>query len=360
MTAERPEIFKKLRDKLDHMSFGYKKTDRGVEYAALEILFTPKDAEWFVGLGDGLKSAAEAADLMGATEEEAHEQLEQMATNGLIFRTRKNGVLYYRVLPMFHGIYEFNRHRLSADWLAPMFDHYLSSGMANEVMHMTHPFFRGVPVSSSLAPGSEVMICDSAEKLIDSKSRIAVAPCVCRETHAALGNPPKDDLNVCIAFDDFADYYVDNGHGHYIDNEEALRIVRSAETDGCVLQMANSERPEIMCKCNAQTCGFLPVVKNFPGPGREVFSNYYSVTDADKCAGKCFDLCSGRCPMDARKLAHGKAETIRENCIGCGLCVKPCPKGAISMLRKENSYMPPDTIWTAYARMNESIHKNRS
>ena len=38
------------------------------------------------------------------------------------------------------------------------------------------------------------------------------------------------------------------------------------------------------------------------------------------------------CPQDAIRVKDGIAEVNRKKCVGCGLCVKACPKGMIELI----------------------------
>jgi ferredoxin len=49
----------------------------------------------------------------------------------------------------------------------------------------------------------------------------------------------------------------------------------------------------------------------------------------DVCTG-C-ETCVDSCPVEAIKMAGGKAEIIEDECIDCGACVSECPVEAIKM-----------------------------
>jgi Na+-translocating ferredoxin:NAD+ oxidoreductase subunit B len=56
-------------------------------------------------------------------------------------------------------------------------------------------------------------------------------------------------------------------------------------------------------------------------------------------------VCEKRCQMGAIAIALEKqpAAVNRDICIGCGLCVPTCPKGAICLEKNEPQVSPPDT-----------------
>lgn len=48
----------------------------------------------------------------------------------------------------------------------------------------------------------------------------------------------------------------------------------------------------------------------------------------EKCVG-C-ESCTGACPVEAIKMADGKAKVDSDTCVDCGACVATCPVEAIS------------------------------
>ncbi|HHI87979.1 MAG TPA: 4Fe-4S dicluster domain-containing protein [Candidatus Cloacimonetes bacterium] len=51
--------------------------------------------------------------------------------------------------------------------------------------------------------------------------------------------------------------------------------------------------------------------------------------NATKCIGCTICVRSGGCPTDAIEMKNGKAVIDSRKCIGCGICAKKCPFGAI-------------------------------
>lgn len=51
--------------------------------------------------------------------------------------------------------------------------------------------------------------------------------------------------------------------------------------------------------------------------------------------------CTAVCRMEAIRInRNGAAEVDREKCVGCGLCVKACPRGLIRIILPESSIYP--------------------
>lgn len=51
--------------------------------------------------------------------------------------------------------------------------------------------------------------------------------------------------------------------------------------------------------------------------------------DREKCTG-C-ESCVEQCPIEAIKMADGKAKVDVNACVDCGICVDACPVEAISL-----------------------------
>jgi len=52
--------------------------------------------------------------------------------------------------------------------------------------------------------------------------------------------------------------------------------------------------------------------------------------DASKCIGCTICVRSGKCPTDAIEMINGKAVIDASKCIDCGICAEQCPFGAIN------------------------------
>lgn len=86
---------------------------------------------------------------------------------------------------------------------------------------------------------------------------------------------------------------------------------------------------------------------------------YHSVTlDKDRCIG-CTD-CIKRCPTEAIRVRHSKAEITDERCIDCGMCIRVCNSGAkralTDALDKINGFkykvaIPAPTLYTQFKKL---------
>lgn len=351
-TAEVDPVYEKLRQKLETIGFGYPGGKGGSEYSLLTALFTPDEAELFCAMPNGYHSAEEIAGMLQRPKDEVAEKLEKMSLRGNLFRLRKPEGTLYRTIPVVHGLYEFSVPRVDPNWVVPFIQYVLQpNSMGDRVYGTDTPLLRALPASGTIEPGTDVMLIDNVDELIKSKKRIAVTKCLCRISMKMMGSPEcKHTKETCMAFDEFADYYVENGFARYIDTEEALDIVHNAGKEGLVAQVGTSQRGEVLCNCCKCCCAVLACLRMFGGPAGKVCSNFYSVNVPGKCVlcGTCVE----RCPMGAISIEDGKLTINRDVCIGCGACATGCAQHAMFCRKKaENKvYNPPAaTIFDSYS-----------
>jgi formate hydrogenlyase subunit 6/NADH:ubiquinone oxidoreductase subunit I len=90
----------------------------------------------------------------------------------------------------------------------------------------------------------------------------------------------------------------------------------------------------------------LSMMTNVPKPADVVASNYYAQVNRGLCTG-C-ETCVGRCPTQAVQVADGAAAIDLTRCIGCGLCVPTCSDKAMSLVKKAQEVVPPQTEQDLY------------
>lgn len=351
------EVYVKLRDKLDHLSFGYPTTETGEELEILKWFFDPEDAQMFIDMEDKFQTPAEVASKLGLDATAVSDRLEVMAQKGLLFRLNdNNGVLKYRLMPMVHGIYEANeKSRITLD---PVFAKKFSKFYGKYMMKLWNstetPLFRTIPIQTELVAGSVVLPYDDAVAIIKSKKRIAVTDCACRGLMESMGKRRcTHPIETCLMFDEIGDYYVKNGIGRYINTEEALDGLKRNEQAGLVTNVSNSQSTDIMCSCCSCCCGVNGAAKYFAGPSLNYQSNYKCEYNEELCinCGKCVE----RCAFAANKMIDDKMNFNVESCYGCGLCVTTCPQNARSLVRKpeDKLYEPPEAFYGVYADMKK-------
>ena len=353
-------VYDQLSKRLDTLGVGYPKMDSGVEYTLLKYFFSEEEAGYVAEMEDKYETASEYATRTKHEPGRSAIILEGLAKKSLIFRQHKDGEVRYRPIPVAHGIYEFNVKNLNTKWLPDFFEQVLK-GLVHNVFATKVPFFRIVPISQDVTADSKLLQYDDASEMIRKARIVAVTECVCRKVGAVFGNPCKNSLERCLTLNDAADYYIENGIGHQISTEEALKSVEDSINDGLILQVINSKQAEVICACCKCHCGEL-VLMNMAGvdaPGRKVVSNYVCLPDRRICDQSCSDVCVGACAAGAwSKTEAGELRFSGKHCVGCGQCVRQCPKHALKLVAKAeiNIFEPAADMWDGYT----AIAKERS
>jgi len=341
---------KKLREKLDTLANGFPKTKTRAELRVLAELFSPEEADLCLAFGDDYESAAEIAAKTGKNPEDVGRKLESMSKRGLIYRIRRNGETKYRLAPFIIGILEFQIKNMTPT-LGVNIGMMMEGGYSKTIFEKKLPHLRSIPIKAEIAPKDKIMPYDDAEAIIKSRDRISITDCLCRNLGEEMGNPCSHPKDTCFQFNEWADYYVENGIAQYITKEDALERLKRNEKLGLVTQVANSKDPELMCSCCSCHCQVLGNMWKYPGPAQEKLSNYICNWDAIACIN-C-GVCAKRCPAGAHKFVEGKQEFYTEKCIGCGLCVTTCKANACTLVSRPDEvyYEPLDTLFDTYREM---------
>ena len=333
------DIYRNLQERLDTYSVGFPATDSGVEIKILKELFSPEDAELFMGMTPKLEKAETIAQRMDKNVQNIAEQLEAMTEKGLLFRLKKGSFSRYGAIPFVHGLFEFQVKDISVH-LAELMEQYHKEGFDRAFENSGGMFLRTVPVQESIDIGHNVAAYDDAVAMLKEKDPIVVTDCICRKQKQTVGKGCDKAMEACFMFGSMGQYYIDKGMGRKVDVNEAISLLKKAQDDGLVTQPATTQNPAGMCNCCGDCCGVLRSLRNYPRPSEMVYSNHFATVDADLCTG-C-ETCLERCQMDAITLSEDEvAEINLDRCIGCGLCITTCPTDAMQLQSKENLYTPP-------------------
>jgi electron transport complex protein RnfB len=342
------DVYTRLAEHLDNLPGGYPATESGVELRILRRLFTEEEAELAVHLALITEPAEEIAARAGIDEDRAVKLLAEMSEKGLIYRIRRSGVPLYSASQFVVGIWEYHVNDLDPGLIRD-FNEYIPALFDPEIWRKA-PQLRTIPIGESIPQEIEILNYERADKLVRSRSKIAVAPCICRREHRMIGEGCDKPEETCLVFGRAADYYIENGLGRAIDVEEALAILALAEDAGLVLQPSNSQRISNICCCCGCCCQVLLNIKKHPHPASLVSTPFQVASDADLCIG-CGE-CIPRCQMDALSLEDDHIVVDLKRCIGCGLCVTACETESLYLVRKPDTEQPKVPMSLARAYIN--------
>jgi len=326
--------YEKLAQHLDKLPGGFPPSDSGAELRLLKRLFTPEEAELAVHLTLDHEEARVIADRAGLNVAEAKQRLRQMAHKGLIFSIEpENGPALYQAVPWIIGIYEFQVNKMDEGFVQDVNEYIRTRKQVSRPQPI--PQIRTIPIEQSVESHLETLPYERAEELVKAHEKFAVAPCLCRRKTEIMGVGCDAPKEACLMFGDWADYYVRNGLGRYIDQAEVMEILAEANKANLVLQPSNSRDIAFMCCCCGCCCGVLTRLKLHPRPSEQVASPFIARAEPENCEG-C-GVCVDRCQMQALTLKDDHVVLDANRCIGCGLCVSTCPTGTLTLVRKTAS-----------------------
>lgn len=216
---------------------------------------------------------------------------------------------------------------------------------------------RYVPAAQSLDRESNAVFpFEMMEELINKVQVIALAHCPCRMTADLLGRRKcSHELEVCIKYDDLAEYLIDRKIGREISRQEAIAITRRCEEAGLVHLVDNArEGIKHTCNCCGCCCWSVGSIKRRIIPRDVLMATYFiRETDRERCTGcgACIDIC----PVKAVRLENDTCLVDTDWCIGCGVCALPCPAGAVKLARKSGAVPPKD-----FKELHETILRERT
>jgi electron transport complex protein RnfB len=335
-----------LRTHLDRMAVGFPSTDSGVEIRLLKHLFTPEEAEVALHLSmvpEPVERIYPRIKKTGMSIEKLEQLLDGMVRKGNTWSIKREGKNFYQNAMLTIGMYEFQVDRLTKDFSEDM-KAYFKGEFGKEMYRTKTPLMRTIPVRRSVSPTQRYQVSthDDIHQLIEnSKDKLAIANCVCRQARDVMGKSCKhtDLRETCLVMEDWADYYIDAGIARPITRDEALDILEKIEADGLVLQPENNQRPGFICACCGDCCGILATVKRFPRPADLYATNYVAEVDEDLCTA-C-EECISHCQLDALSMINDMAFVNPDRCIGCGNCITCCPSHALRLKKKEEEMVPP-------------------
>lgn len=323
--------YEKLARHLDKLPGGFPPSDSGVELRLLKRLFTPEEAELAVHLTLDREEAKVIANRAGLGLADAEQRLRKMARKGLIFSIEpESGPNLYHAVPWVVGIYEFQVNNLDEGFVQDLNEY--ASTRRKDARPQPVPQMRTIPVGRSIEPQLETLTYERAEELVKAHEKFAVAPCICRQKAKIAGVGCDAPMETCLMFGDWADYYVRNGLGRFIDQTGVMEILTRADEANLVLQPNNSKDIVFICCCCGCCCGVLTALKLHPRPSERVASPFRAQANPETCEG-C-GVCVDRCQIEALTLENDHVVLNPTRCIGCGLCVSTCPTGSLTLVRK--------------------------
>jgi Pyruvate/2-oxoacid:ferredoxin oxidoreductase delta subunit len=216
-----------------------------------------------------------------------------------------------------------------------------------------------VPVNKTLNSFKHAILpYAEIDEIVNRATVIAVVNCNCRVMSRIKGREPcQHPLDVCIKYDELAEYVIDVGIGRRVSKDEAKAVNKRAEEAGCVHFSDNVVDGGVKhtCNCCPCCCWSLGTFKRRRVPRDLLMAcQFIRETDLDNCIG-C-EACAEACPIEAVVMQDDLPHVDMDWCIGCGVCASSCPNGAISMVRRAEVPDPfPDLRALHGKRLEEKV-----
>ena len=285
----------------------------------------------------------------GITKATFEEALTRLIPRGLVDKFQKEGEWGYERAPVIVVLEMAVREREDSQFraiTAAVMDDLIEG--AAEVIPTKTPYYRVLPVEETVQPPprsrlitvnedisipNQVLPLDVISEMMKSVELIAVSNCYCRSAKQVIGDPCDHPLETCFYFDELAQMKLQTDYAREIDYQEAMEILYDCEAQGLVHNVSNCEgKIQTLCNCCECSCAVLKAwtrgLRNTTSPSR-----YLIQLDHDRCTMEMD--CIAACPVEALQEVDGKLVINQEECLGCGLCIPSCPKGALSLRIRE-------------------------
>lgn len=360
------DIYIRLAKHLGTLIMGYPFSDDLIQL--LKETYEPEEAQVALAIPNtlaplevvDLKTIADRSDL---PRERVETALNNLSSRNMLFTSHTlQGDTKYGLLQVGYGIPQTFFWGGQADdrakQMARLVLKYFTVPTTQEIYGgTTTKTYKYSPASLTVkVPMQGVLPHEQIGPIVDAATTIAVAHCPCRVSARILGRTDCDhSLEVCIKYDEMAEFVIDRGLARQLSRDEAYNILKNCENEGLVHMVDNAQgQIKHTCNCCGHYCWNVGIIRRRKIP-RDVLMDVYFIreTDVDACIG-C-GACETICPVDAVHMVDDKARIDLEWCIGCGVCAVGCPSNAISIVRREDKGSAPKD----FSHLHQKIMEER-
>ena len=356
-----PDLYNRLATHMEHLTMGYPYTEELIDL--LKEMFSPKEAQVAMAIPNdlaplavvSLENIAARADLPLSAVAEA---LEAMAARNILFTApTEDGSTGYALLQVGYGLPQTffwgGKQDKTAKRMAKLVLNYFKVPITQKIYGgVRTKSFKYSPANKSIEiPMQGVMPNEQIGSIVDAATKIAVAHCPCRMSAKILGRTDcPHSLEVCVKYDEMAEFVIDKGLAREISKDEAHHIMENSEKEGLVHMVDNAQgQIKHTCNCCGHYCWNVGIIRRRKIPRDQLMAVYFiRETELDECIG-C-GACADICPVDAVKMVEDKPRVDQNWCIGCGVCAVQCPAGVISISRRLENKGPQD-----FAQLHQQI-----
>jgi ferredoxin len=376
--------YKDLAERINMFPQGAPPTDR--LFKILALLFDEREAAIVARLPVVPFSLKRAARTLKMSELETRKTLDELAVKGLLIDVNHNGSPTYVLPPPMAGFFEMSMMRIRDDIdqreLAGLFHEYINeeddfitalfsgetklgralineAALAREVARVQE-----APPAEQAGGGDDLHVLDyeRASHIVESASARAVVLCYCRHKMQHLDKACAAPLQICMAFNAAGDYLIRRGYSRTYEASEMMALLDQAYEHNLVQFGENGrERVNFICNCCGCCCEAMVAAREFAHLHPVHTTAFLPAADETACngCGTCVTACpvaavavgtAGLAEVAADGNGGGRAATGRsretaqvdvDRCLGCGICVRVCTRGAMRLHRRAQRVITP-------------------
>jgi len=361
------EIYKNFADHLSKLSMGFPVSEELIDI--LKEMVTPLEAEVAMALPNRtgpLRFVAidKIPEKAGLSKEEMLEILENLSDKGIVFTGKtdegnKGFALWqpgFGFPQVFHWRGDDTPYSRKMAGLSLKYFQNPRVGVEIFCSEGTKPY-RYIPIAESIEVTRQgVYSQHMMEAVINNARAFALGHCPCRISHSILGQGCDHPTDVCLKFNDLAEYLIEKGLAKELTKKEALNVIQRCEEIGLVHFVDNAGGDiQHNCNCCGCVCWNVGPIKRREVPRDLIMATYFlRTTDEDEClgCGECVEIC----PIDAVTMENDMPLVDLDWCIGCGVCSKKCPRDAIKMIPRSDK---KDHLPKTFRDLHEIILKEK-
>jgi ferredoxin len=358
-------LYVRLANHLGNLIMGYPYSDELIDL--LKEMFNPTEAQVALAIPNdmvplevvGLDTIVARTELPESTVVEA---LESMAARNMLYTApTKNGSTGYALLQVGYGLPQTFFWGGKQDDTAKRMAKLVLNYFTVPTTHKVYGGFRTKTYKYSPAnltidvPMQGVMPNEQIGLIVDNATKIAVAHCPCRMSAKLLGRTDcPHSLEVCIKYDELAEFVIGKGLARDISKDEAHHILENCEKEGLVHMVDNAQgQIKHTCNCCGHYCWNVGIIRRRKIPRDQLMAVYFvRETELGDCIG-C-GACADICPVDAVTMVKDKPQVDQDWCIGCGVCAVQCPTDVISINRRVENQAPQ-----SFEELHQQIKKEK-
>jgi NAD-dependent dihydropyrimidine dehydrogenase PreA subunit len=340
--------YQSLSDRLNLFPQGAPPTE--LLFRILAVLFTRDEAALVALLPIKPFNVAAAAKIWKKPAAESQRILETLASRGMLLDMEIHGEQIFVLPPPMAGFFEFSMMRIGNNYdqklLADLFYQYL-----NVEEDFVRNLFAGgetqlgrVFVNENVLAGDStlsVLDYERSSEVIRSASHRGIGACYCRHKMQHIGKSCSAPMDICMTFNGAAQSLIKHGIARPVDVKEGLALLDKAVSHNLV-QFGENVQNHVgfICNCCGCCCEAMLAAKRFAVLNPIATTNFIPALNAEVCPVEAMALVSAG---DPHKPKRKKARLDESLCLGCGLCVRACPNGGISLRARPQRVLTPVT-----------------